>query len=150
MGALSPGISFSLWWTQFLIELFRHNGASETSWKGARAAERGGMEKHHYFEHLSGPPNAGRQRRVNIFPLEWWKLVLAKSEALHAATQPQTSPNNVWQSAVHCQAYSQELSSVCPAPPQAMTIATKLLFFKELFPYNRLECFSSCPQNIFN
>uniref|UniRef100_A0A4W4FSL2 Uncharacterized protein n=1 Tax=Electrophorus electricus TaxID=8005 RepID=A0A4W4FSL2_ELEEL len=27
--------------------------------------------KHHYFEHLSGHPNAGRQRRVNIFPLEW-------------------------------------------------------------------------------
>ncbi len=28
-----PRISFLLWWTQFLIELFRHNRASEMSWK---------------------------------------------------------------------------------------------------------------------
>lgn len=85
------------------------------------------MEKHHYFEHLSGHPNAGRQRRVNIFPLEWKKLVLAKSEALHAATQPQTSTNNMWPSVVHCQDYGKYHRLDVRVLPHCTTI-DKLLY----------------------
>lgn len=52
--------------------------------KQIKKQKTGGLEKHYYFEHLSSHLNASKQKSMNIFPLEWAKLVSAKSVTSNA------------------------------------------------------------------
>ncbi len=82
VGTLSPGIHFCCDGRNFWLELFRHNRASEMSWKGACAEERRGNGEASLFEHLNGHLNASKQRSCKYFPItNGASRVLGKSEA---------------------------------------------------------------------